>query len=184
MAKKTARKKAAKKKAARKAASRTATPVERIQEYTQEIWLAGLGAFALAQEEGGKLTGKLLQQGGKALDEGSKLFDRLVKEGAKLENRGRRLATDTVGGMRSDVENRVGRVRESARTSWDKLEKVFEDRVARALAKLGVPTSDEIRELSRRVAELSVRVRELDKARGRGGSKKKKTVSKKKTRSS
>lgn len=166
MAKKTAKKKVAKKKATKKATGRSTTPVERIQEYAHEIWLAGLGAFALAQEEGGKLTEKAYQQGGKVLNEGSKLFDRLVKEGAKLENKGRKFAGDTVGEVKSDVESRVNKVRETARTSWDKLEKVFEDRVARALSRLGVPTSDEIQELSKRVAELNARVREMDKARG------------------
>jgi poly(hydroxyalkanoate) granule-associated protein len=97
------------------------------------------------------------------LGESSKLFERLVKEGSKLENKGRKLATDTVGGVRGDVESRVGKVRETAQTNWDKLEKVFEQRVARALSRLGVPTSDEINELSKRVAELNKRVAELAK---------------------
>ena len=166
MTKKTAKKKVAKKKVTAKSASRK-TAANQAQDYAHEIWLAGLGAFALAQEEGGKI----LKQGTKAIDdtrskmlgESSKLFDRLVKEGSKLENKGRKLATDTVGGVRDDVESRVGKVRETAQTNWDKLEKVFEQRVARALSRLGVPTADEINELSKRVAELNKRVAELAK---------------------
>jgi len=171
MSKKTAKKKVAKKKVtkkqvARKSASRK-TAANQAQDYAHEIWLAGLGAFAMAQDEGGKI----FKQGSKAIDdtrskvlgESSKLFERLVAEGSKLENKGRKLATDTVGGVRGDVESRVDKVRESAQTNWDKLEKVFEQRVARALSRLGVPTSDEISELSKRVAELNKRVADLAK---------------------
>ena len=166
MSKKTAKKKVAKKKVTAKTAS-SKNSLNQAQDYAHEIWLAGLGAFAMAQEEGGKI----FKQGGKAIDETSrkvigesnKLFERLVKEGNKLENKGRKLASDTVGGVRGDVESRVEKVRESAQSNWDKLEKVFEQRVARALSRLGVPTSDEINELSKRVAELNKRVAELAK---------------------
>lgn len=166
MSKKTAKKKVAKKKVTAKTASGKKS-INQAQDYAHEIWLAGLGAFAMAQEEGGKI----FKQGGKAIDETSrkvigesnKLFERLVKEGSKLENKGRKLASDTVGGVRGDVESRVEKVRESAQSNWDKLEKVFEQRVARALSRLGVPTSDEINELSKRVAELNKRVADLAK---------------------
>lgn len=170
MAKKTAKKKVAKKKVAKKTAARRSGTASRAQDYAHEIWLAGLGAFALAQEEGGNIVrqgSKLInEKTGKVVSESSRLFERLVAEGAKLEGRGRKLATEAVGGVKSDVEGRVGKVRETARTNWDKLEKVFEDRVARALSRLGVPTSDEIQQLSARVQELNNRVRELARTRG------------------
>ena len=164
MAKKAAKKKVAKKKVTRKTASNK-TAAAQAQDYAHEIWLAGLGAFGMAQDEGTKL----FKQGSKSIDdatskvvgESAKLFERLVKEGAKLESKGRKLATDAVGGVRGDMESRVDEVRKTAQTNWDKLEKVFEQRVARALSRLGVPTSDEIRELSNRVAELNRRVTEL-----------------------
>ena len=166
MAKKVAKKKVAKKKVTRKTETRK-NVAHQAQDYAQEIWLAGLGAFSMAQQEGSKL----FKQGSKSIDdatskmvgESAKLFERLVKEGAKLETKGRKMATDAVGGVRGDVESRVDEVRKTAQTNWDKLEKVFEQRVARALSRLGVPTSDEIRELSNRVAELNRRVTELAK---------------------
>jgi len=169
MAKKTAKKKVAKKKVAKKTATRKTavrkTATSQVQDYAHEIWLAGLGAFAMAQQEGGKLFDQsrrtVEQTSSKVLGESSKLFERLVKEGSKLEGKGRKAATDTVSGVREDVESRVGKVRETAQSNWDKLEKVFEQRVARALSRLGVPTSDEIAKLSDRVAELNKRVREL-----------------------
>ncbi|MFO7762399.1 MAG: phasin family protein [Wenzhouxiangellaceae bacterium] len=174
MAKKTAKKKVAKKKATKKKTARKSTnTVERVQDNAHEIWLAGLGAFALAQEEGTNLVrrgGKLVNETtGQVISESSKLFERLVDEGKKLEGKGRKMAEDAVGGVRSDVEGRVDKARSQARTNWDKLEKVFEERVARALSRLGVPTSDEIQELSDRVQELNKRVRELSKAQKSSG---------------
>jgi poly(hydroxyalkanoate) granule-associated protein len=166
MAKKTAKKKVAKKKVSKKTARKS--NFSDVQDNAHEIWLAGLGAFSLAQEEGVNLVrkgGKLInERTGQVISESSKLFERLVSEGRKLEGKGRKMAEDAVGGVRTDVEGRVGKAREQARTNWDKLEKVFEDRVARALSRLGVPTSEEIQELSDRVQELNARVRELAKA--------------------
>jgi len=181
MAKKTAKKKVSKKKVAKKTARKQTASIGQVQDNAHEIWLAGLGAFALAQEEGANLVrrgGKLInEQTGKVISESSKLFERLVSEGRKLEGKGKKMAEDAVGGVRHDVESRVGKAREQARTNWDKLEKVFEDRVARALSRLGVPTSDEISELSKRVQELNTRVRELAKAQS-GTTAAKKTASK------
>lgn len=176
MAKKTAKKKVSKKKVAKKTARKQTASVNRVQDNAHEIWLAGLGAFAMAQEEGTNLVrrgGKLInEQTGKVISESSKLFERLVSEGRKLEGKGRKSVEDTVGGVKSDVEGRFTQAREQVRTNWDKLEKVFEDRVARALSRLGVPTSDEINELSKRVQELNTRVRELAKAQSGAAAKK------------
>ena len=132
-----------------------------------------VGGDETSHKFGGSLqVGKLYDQSRKTVEqtsskflgESNKLFDRLVKEGNKLEGKGRKTVNDTVSGVRGDVESRVGKVRESAQNNWDKLEKVFEQRVARALSKLGVPTSEEIQELSGRVQELNTRVRDLAKA--------------------
>ena len=50
-------------------------------------------------------------------------------------------------------------MRERAHDTWDRLEKVFEDRVARALTKLGVPGRDELQALLERVEELNRSIR-------------------------
>jgi len=187
MAKKTAKKKVAKKKVAKKTATRKTaarkTATSQVQDYAHEIWLAGLGAFAMAQQEGGKLfdqSRKTVEEtSNKVLGESNKMFERLVKEGSKLEGKGRKTVNETVSGVRGDVEDRVGKVRESAQSNWDKLEKVFEQRVARALSRLGVPTSDEIRQLSDRVAELNKEVRALSASQKKStGGASKKTTSK------
>lgn len=172
MAKKVAKKKVSKKAASGKATGRKASAgaSQSIKANTQEIWLAGLGAFALAQDEGSKF----LKEGAKALEgtgrrvvgEGSKLFDRLVREGNKVQTVGRKMAEDTVEDVREDVVGRVDKVRKGAQANWDRLEQVFEQRVAKALAGLGVPTSAEIAALSAHVARLNEQVAQLNKASG------------------
>jgi poly(hydroxyalkanoate) granule-associated protein len=140
MAKKTLKKKVRTK-------SDSNTLVAPVMESAREIWLAGLGAFAVAQEERGKI-----------IEQGSRMFDRLVTEGAKLEKKTRQTAENAVDELRGEVDSALGSVRQQAVDNWDKLEKVFEERVARALGRLGVPTADEVRELSVRVQELTAKV--------------------------
>jgi polyhydroxyalkanoate synthesis regulator phasin len=75
-----------------------------------------------------------------------------------------------VSEFRGDVESRLGGVREQAEsvrklasTNWDKLENIFEDRVSRALASLGIPTREDINELADRVQKLSRQVVALER---------------------
>ena len=116
-----------------------------ITESAQQIWLAGMGAFNRAQAEGGKL------------------FESLVRDGLSLEQTARKLAGNRANVVRDVVEGRVGQARERAVDTWDKLEKVFEDRVQRALVKLGVPGRDDLNALTHRVERLT---EELRKANG------------------
>ncbi|MCE2944583.1 MAG: phasin family protein, partial [Xanthomonadaceae bacterium] len=108
-----------------------------LADSAQQIWLAGVGAFQRAQQEG------------------SKLFEALVKEGSGFEAATRKLATGRVDAVRDAVEERVGTVRERAVDTWDRLEKVFEERVQRALTRLGVPTREDLVELNGRVDALT-----------------------------
>ncbi|MBS0569687.1 MAG: phasin family protein [Proteobacteria bacterium] len=112
-------------------------------ESAQQIWLAGLGAFAKAQGQGGQM------------------FETLLKEGSQIERTTRKLASGKVGEVRDAVETGVSQVRERTQETWDRLEQVFENRVSRALAKLGVPGRKELDELLQRVDELNRDVRKL-----------------------
>ena len=103
-----------------------------IRDSANNIWLAGLGAFVKAQEEGGKV------------------FNALVKEGETVQKRAKEAASSRI----SEINVRAG-------TTWDKLEQVFEDRVARALHGLNVPTKKDIDKLSKRVAALTTVVEKL-----------------------
>ena len=115
-----------------------------IIDSAREIWLAGVGAFAKAEEEG------------------NKFFENLVKEGEKIEARGRKVAEEAMAGMKGTMTD----VRNKANDTWDKIEQVFQDRVARALNALGVPTYEDIQDLSQRVEVLTETVRELTRKSG------------------
>jgi poly(hydroxyalkanoate) granule-associated protein len=108
-----------------------------VRTSAHQIWQAGLGAFAKAQEEGGRV------------------FNKLVEEGTNLQRRTRSMAEDKVSEVTDTVTKVADGVSKQASGSWDKLEQVFEDRVARALSTIGVPTQKDIQELTRRVEQLS-----------------------------
>ena len=112
-----------------------------LSESAQQVWLAGVGAFSRAQTEG------------------TKLFEALIKEGLKLEKNALRFAGGQADVVRGAVESKVGQARERATDTWDRLEKVFEDRVQRALTKLGVPGRDDLAELTRKVDSLTAELR-------------------------
>jgi len=97
-----------------------------IRDSANQIWLAGLGAFAKAQAEG------------------QKVFDSLVAEGQRVQEE-----------TKTAADERIAEIKSRGAGAWDKLEKVFEDRVARALHSLNVPTRKDIDTLSKRVAELT-----------------------------
>ena len=106
--------------------------VATVRESAQQIWLAGLGAFAKAQEEG------------------NKMFESLVKEGELIQARTKKVAAEKMAEMAG-----------KATGTWDKLEQVFEDRVARALGSLGVPTKADLDDLAKRVDALNASVKAL-----------------------
>jgi poly(hydroxyalkanoate) granule-associated protein len=116
---------------------------EAVRTSAQQIWQAGLGAFAKAQEEGGKV------------------FAKLVKEGTDLQKRTQQLAEGKVQEVTGTVSKVADSVSKQAAGSWDKLEKVFEDRVSRSLKTLGVPTQKDIQALTKRVEELNKAVAAL-----------------------
>lgn len=117
-----------------------------IKESAQQIWLAGVGAFAKAQQEG------------------TKVFEALVREGNSIQKRTMRVTEDKVNEVTSKIGRFAGRFQHQANDTWDKLESVFEERVERALKRLGVPTNKEIAELTHRVEKLTASVNKLSGA--------------------
>ncbi len=135
-----------------------------LAESAQQIWLAGVGAFGRAQKEG------------------TRLFEALVKEGSALERSTRKFASGGVEAVRGAVESQVGQARERAADTWDRLEKVFEERVQKAMNRLGVPGRDEINGLVQRVDTLTAELRRFGRtpaAKTVGGAKSASRVTKK-----
>ena len=114
----------------------------KIGESANQIWLAGLGAFSKAQEGG------------------VNMFEALVAEGEKVQER-----------TKGAADERLGEMREKATEAWNKLEKVFDDRVGRALHALNVPTRKDVDVLSKRVHDLTAITKKLaeeEETLGRG----------------
>lgn len=101
-----------------------------IRKYTHQIWLAGLGAFARAEEEG------------------SGFFDALVEAGREVERH-------TKDKTESRVEEIKERVRHHTGETMEKMEQAFDDRLNKALSRLGLPNKREVEELEKRVQELT-----------------------------
>lgn len=114
-----------------------------IRDSAQQIWLAGLGAFS------------------KARADRTKAFESLVKEGKHIQSRTKAMAEERLEEVTGKVNEVKDMVSKQATVSWDKLEQVFEDRVSRALGRLGVPTSKDVQALIRRVDELTASVQAL-----------------------
>lgn len=114
-----------------------------VKESAQQIWLAGLGAFAKAQEGG------------------NKVFETLARQGVSIQKRTMKVTEDKVNEVTTKVTKAANRIQKQATGSWDKLEGVFEQRVERAMTRLGVPTSKEVAALTKRVEQLTASVQAL-----------------------
>lgn len=104
----------------------------KLRDSASQLWLAGLGAYSITQAEG------------------EKAFNALVKDGEVVQKRTRKIADQT-----------IANVTDKAVDTWGKIERAVEDRIARSLNSLGVPTKRDINKLSKSVVELSAVVHQL-----------------------
>jgi poly(hydroxyalkanoate) granule-associated protein len=111
-----------------------------VKESAQQIWLAGMGAFAKAQAEG------------------KQVFDALVKEGANLQKKTQSVAEERLGEVTNKMTSMADDVTAKAGKHWDKLESIFEERTARAMKRLGVPSAKDVEALKERIEALSAQV--------------------------
>ena len=107
-------------------------------ESAHKIWLAGLGAFAAAEEEG------------------SKLFKRLVERGEGIETRGKEHVDKAKGAVTG--------VKVVAESYWETFERTLDEKVTNVIHKIGVPTKDEIDSLTKRVEDLTKAVEKFKTA--------------------
>ena len=106
-----------------------------IMESAHKVWLAGLGAVAMAEQEGGKF------------------FTNLMEKGEKLEKKSKQKvdqAKGTVAGMKTVAES-----------YWETFGRTVDDRMTAVIHRIGVPTKDEIESLTKKVQDLTVAVDKL-----------------------
>lgn len=116
---------------------------DKVRESAQQIWLAGLGAFAKAQQEGGKV------------------FEALVQDGVNLQRKTQAVAQERMAEATERMSELAGGLSARAGQQWGRLESIFEDRVARALSSLGLPSAAQLQALAQRVADLETELASL-----------------------
>jgi poly(hydroxyalkanoate) granule-associated protein len=114
-----------------------------IKDSAQQIWLAGMGAFAKAQAEG------------------TQAFEKLIKDGADLQKKTQGAAEDKINEVTGKMTAMAGEVTAKAGQHWDKLESIFEQRTAKAMGRLGVPSAKDMSALSARLDKLAADVARL-----------------------
>ena len=117
-----------------------------VRDSAQQIWLAGMGAFSKAQAEG------------------TNAFEKLIKEGVSLQRKTQSAAEERIGAVTEKMTSMAGEVGAKANAQWDKLESIFEQRTAKALGSLGVPTAKDVAALTKRVDQLAAAVAKLSKS--------------------
>jgi poly(hydroxyalkanoate) granule-associated protein len=114
-----------------------------VKDSAQQIWQAGLGAFTKAQVEG------------------TKAYESLIKEGVSFQRKTQSAAEEKINEATQKMTSMATDISSKASGQWDKLESIFEDRVAKALNKLGVPSAKDIAALIARIDALNASVQQL-----------------------
>jgi poly(hydroxyalkanoate) granule-associated protein len=114
-----------------------------VKDSAQQIWQAGLGAFTKAQVEG------------------TKAYEALIKEGVTFQRKTQSAAEEKINEATQKMTSMATDISSKASGQWDKLESIFEDRVAKALNKLGVPSAKDVAALIARIDALNASVQQL-----------------------
>ena len=139
---------------------------EKALDRNRDIWLAGLGAFSKARDESGEM------------------FNKLIESGEKFEDKYKQMVDDSS----DSAIKKVTKLFDKIPSPSDKIEDIFDSRVARALKRMGImPTINALQTLSERVDDLSALIEEYVDTRPEKKTKKpaakkpaaKKTVAKK-----
>lgn len=114
-----------------------------VKDSAQQILQAGLGAFAKAQVEG------------------AKALETFVKDSATIQRKTKAVAEGKISEATTKVTHMANDISKQASGQWDKLENIFEERVAKALNKLGVPSAKDVSALIERIDALNKAVQAL-----------------------
>lgn len=143
------------------------------QEAAQKLFYAGVGAFAVAEEEGSKLFKKLVKKGKKYDGDARKEVEQVRKQLEGHYGQAKKQALQVrddvdrqTGKVKGSIDTQVDRVRKAADTQIEQvrkvaddtlgeLEKRMQDVVTTTLQGLGIPTRDEVASLRKSVQQLS-----------------------------
>jgi poly(hydroxyalkanoate) granule-associated protein len=101
------------------------------------LWLAGLGAVSIAQKRGGELVSGL------------------IAEGHDFQTRANKLAQKLTSNAREQANSALAPFRAGFKRNVRKLGTALQDGMAGVLARLGIPSKNDIEALTQRVTALS-----------------------------
>lgn len=117
------------------------------RDTARDLLLASIGAVSISRKQGVGFVENLLEQG------------------QELRGRALKLAEGKVADVREQVVGAFGKVQQRAAANLSQVETVVGGQVTRVLGRLGVPSKADVKELSRRVAELNKQVKALQASR-------------------
>lgn len=123
----------------------TQSVLTEVKQYTRKAWLAGLGAYA------------------KAGQEGYDYFKGLVKAGETVEKHGKQAVNEKVTAVNERIDEVKADAVETVESRLDQIESAFDKRVARALNRVGMPSRNDLDVLSERLEQLSALVEQAAK---------------------
>lgn len=131
------------KKLQKKSSTTTGAAKNAVKGSAKQIWQAGLGALTRAQVEG------------------TKAVESLVKESMSIQRKTAAAAEEKISEATNKMSTLATDISSKANGQWDKLENIFEERVAKALNKLGVPSAKDVNALIARIDDLNKAVQKL-----------------------
>jgi len=111
-----------------------------VKSYARKIWLAGLGAYT------------------KVGQEGSEYFQELVAAGQTVEKKGKKAVSEKLLAANAEIDDaatQVSSFKGRVGVQLDKVEKAFDNRVASALNRIGIPSKHDVEALSAKLDELT-----------------------------
>ena len=116
------------------------TALSDVKSYARKIWLAGLGAYT------------------KVGQEGSEYFQELVAAGQTVEKKGKKAVSEKLLAANAEIDDaatQVSSFKGRVEVQLDKVEKAFDNRVASALNRIGIPSKHDVEALSAKLDELT-----------------------------
>jgi poly(hydroxyalkanoate) granule-associated protein len=116
------------------------TALNEVKSYARKIWLAGLGAYT------------------KVGHEGSEYFQELVRAGQTVEKKGKKVVTQQLEAANTQIDeakSEVSSLKGKVEVQLDKVEKVFDTRIASALNRIGIPSKHDVETLSAKLDGLT-----------------------------
>ena len=110
-----------------------ATALSEVKLYARKIWLAGLGAYSKAGQEGAEYVKDLIKTGEEVEKKGKKIVDKQLDA-----------ANSEIDTIKEDVKGVKGKFE----VQLHKVEKAFDHRVARALNRFGIASKHDVETLS------------------------------------